>query len=88
MRQHRLVRQGGNVPKTKKTSSFVTKSLPATQVNDDADYATVGSAAKLVGVSHDHIRHLFTQKKLTRFKFGARTLVKKSELFGLVRKAE
>jgi hypothetical protein len=52
-----------------------------------SDFTGVSGAAEMVDCTSQHIRRLLTEKKLTRFKFGARTLVSKTELFGLVRRA-
>jgi hypothetical protein len=52
-----------------------------------SDYIGVNGAAEMVQCTSQHIRRLLTEKKLTRFKFCARTLVSKTELLGLVRRA-
>jgi excisionase family DNA binding protein len=50
-------------------------------------FCDIPEASRIVRCSQATIRRLLTQKKLIRYKFGARTLIKTSELLALVRKA-
>jgi precorrin-6x reductase len=52
------------------------------------EFLTKANAARAVGVSIITINRRLRAKLLTRFKFGARTLISRAELIGLVRKAE
>jgi hypothetical protein len=55
---------------------------PATAI--EREFLDIPSAAEWAYVSPQHVRRLLTERKLTRFKFGARTLIKFSELRSLV----
>ena len=55
---------------------------------DDPEYTSVAGAAGLMSVSQETIRKLLTRKRLSRYKFFGRTLIRVSELRSLVRKAE
>lgn len=77
---------GGQVktmPKLK-TLEPLLPSVPVKNAQDDV-YITVKDAADFVHCSKDKIRHLLTDGKLTRFKFGGNTLILKSELISLIR---
>jgi len=50
-------------------------------------FCDIPEASRIVRCSEATIRRLLTQKKLIRYKFGARTLIKTNELLALVRKA-
>jgi excisionase family DNA binding protein len=68
-----------NVPETKAAEAGAT---PQT------DFITVREAAGLLKMSEISIRRFLTQKKLKRFKVGARTLLRSSEVLGLIRESE
>jgi hypothetical protein len=56
------------------------------------EYIGIPEAAHLLRLSDKSIRRLLTEKKLTRFKVGSasvksRTLLLRSEVFGLIQKA-
>jgi len=67
------------MPKTK-ISAGVTQASPG-------DFLTCKETAELLKVHEISIRRLLTQKKLKRYKFGARTLIRKSEALALIRVA-
>ncbi len=71
----------------KKTPTDNGNAQPNNGEQISSDFTGVTGAAEMVQCTSQHIRRLLTEKKLTRFKFGARTLVSKSELLGLVRRA-
>jgi len=48
-------------------------------------YISVKQAAELLSISQVSIRRYLGQGKLRRFKFGARTLLRQSDVLGLVR---
>jgi excisionase family DNA binding protein len=52
------------------------------------DFITVKEAAALLKLSDISIRRFLTQKKLRRFKVGARTLIRVSEAMSLIREAQ
>lgn len=57
--------------------------------NNANDFLTVDEAARLVDRSHWTIREWLGHSKLTRYKSGSRTVVRRSELLELVKpKAE
>jgi excisionase family DNA binding protein len=61
---------------------------PAAAVKNDPDaMVNVREAAALVRLSEVSIRRYLTQKKLRRYKIGGRTLVRKSEVLGLIKEA-
>jgi excisionase family DNA binding protein len=47
-------------------------------------YITCKQAAELLKISEISVRRFLTQKKLRRFKCGSRTLVRLSEVLGLI----
>lgn len=51
-------------------------------------FLTCKEAAAIVKLSEISIRRLLTKGKLRRFKMGARTLISRAELLGLVRVSE
>jgi hypothetical protein len=56
-------------------------------VTQDEDFVTVPQSAQLLHVAEITIRKKLTSGELTRYKAGARTLLLKSEVLGLIRKA-
>lgn len=56
-------------------------------VEENSEFIAVSEARRLTRSSEATIRRYLTLKKLKRYKFGARTLVKRSELLGLIREA-
>jgi excisionase family DNA binding protein len=89
MPQHMSVVKERIVPKpiTQKLKRLepLLPSVPVTRETQDQEYLTVAGAAEFVHCSRDNIRHLLTRGELTRFKFGGRTLIKRSELLSLIR---
>lgn len=53
----------------------------------DGDFVTCKQGADLLKLSEISIRRMLTKKLLKRYKVGARTLIRRSELLGLVREA-
>jgi len=53
--------------------------------NSDDGFVSVREGAEMIKLSEISIRRYLTKKKLTRFKVGSRTLLKRSEVLGLVR---
>ena len=54
----------------------------------DSEFVTMKAGAAMVGVSIVSINRYIRQKKLHRYKVGARrTLLRRSEVLGLVREA-
>jgi excisionase family DNA binding protein len=51
-------------------------------------FVTCKEASQLLKLSEVSIRRFLTQKKLRRYKCGSRTLLKLSEVLGLVRVSE
>ena len=47
-------------------------------------YISIKEGAALVRLSHWTLRAWLTQKRLTRYKIGGRTLIRRDELLGLV----
>ena len=58
---------------------------PATQ---QSDFITVKEAAGILKLSEISIRRFLTKRKLKRFKAGARTLVRRSDVLSLIREAD
>lgn len=56
-------------------------------VSDAGDFIDVSGAAEMVFVKRPTIRNWLTRGKLTRYKIGGRTLVRRSELLALVKEA-
>ena len=52
--------------------------------NSAGDFITCKEAASLLKLSEISIRRLLTQKKLKRYKVGARTLIRTSEALALI----
>ncbi len=48
------------------------------------DFVTCREAGTIVKLSEISIRRMLTQKKIKRYKCGARTLISRSELLGLI----
>lgn len=67
------------------TKTTVPTSSPTPQ---GGDYITCKEAAALLRLTEISIRRLLTQKKLKRYKVGARTLILRSQALGLIREAE
>ncbi|MGD0178941.1 MAG: excisionase family DNA-binding protein [Candidatus Sulfotelmatobacter sp.] len=55
---------------------------------DDPEFTSVAGAAALMMVSEETIRKMLTRKRLKRYKFGGRTLVKVAELRAHVKEAK
>jgi hypothetical protein len=73
----------------KRTVELKTEPRMATAPQDAAwDFVDIPGAAALVCVSKATIRRHLTLKKLTRFKFASRTLIRKSELLEQIQKAK
>jgi excisionase family DNA binding protein len=51
------------------------------------DYLSIREAAQILKISEISIRRYLTQKKLRRLKVGSRTLIRSSEVLGLIREA-
>jgi excisionase family DNA binding protein len=66
----------------------MTKAKTGKLVADAGDFINCKEAAALLRLSEIHIRRMLTQKKLKRYKVGARTLILKSEALALIRPAE
>lgn len=60
----------------------------ASQSTRAGEFITVREAAAILKLSEISIRRLLTQKKLKRFKVGARTLIRLSEALSLIREAQ
>lgn len=54
----------------------------------DGEFLTCKEVASLLRLSEISVRRLLTQKKLRRYKVGARTLIRRSEALGLIRESE
>jgi excisionase family DNA binding protein len=54
----------------------------------EGDFLTCREVSALLKLSEISIRRLLTEKKLKRYKVGARTLILKSEALSLIRAAE
>jgi hypothetical protein len=52
---------------------------------DDGPYVDVAQAAHLLRLSEISVRRFLTQQRLRRFKCGARTLLLRREVLGLVK---
>jgi hypothetical protein len=52
-----------------------------------AEYINVAEAADLLRLSEISIRRYLTKKVLVRYKAGARTLLRRSEVVGLIKQA-
>jgi excisionase family DNA binding protein len=68
-------------------SKTCTTRAAAERPADLAAFVGVSAAAQLLQVSEATIRRFLTQRKLRRYKCGARTLVKREDLLGLVKEA-
>jgi hypothetical protein len=53
---------------------------------EETQFLDVPGAMELTTYSEPSIRRLLTQKKLTRYKLGGRTLIDRAELLSLIRK--
>lgn len=69
-------------PKIARTSSM----SPASSASP-GDFVTVREVTGLLKLSEITVRRMLTQKKLKRYKVGARTLIRKSEALALIRVA-
>jgi excisionase family DNA binding protein len=72
----------------KDEGSVVMPASAAVRNNADNDFVSVKSAAERITVSEPTIRRFLTQKRLRRFKAGRRTLIKLSDLMGLVKEVK
>lgn len=63
--------------------------VPATTETKEApaEFMTVKQASNLLNLSEVSIRRFLTQKRLRRYKAGARTLLKYTEVRALIREA-
>lgn len=52
------------------------------------DFLTCRETSELLRLSEISVRRLLTEKKLKRYKIGARTLIRKSEALALIREAQ
>jgi excisionase family DNA binding protein len=68
------------MPALKKQTRFEGNTLP--------EFLSIPGCAQLMGVSEASIRRFLTQKKLRRYKIGARTVVKRSDVLALAVPAE
>lgn len=72
----------------------MSKAAPAKSTGSNAAFAPSGAyvsvkeAARLLKISEIGIRRFLTQKKLRRFKVGARTILLQSEVLSLIREVE
>jgi len=73
------------MPKMSATKAVAARA--ASQSTHAADFITCKEAAALLKLSEISIRRFLTQKKLRRYKVGARTLLRHDEVLGLVREA-
>jgi excisionase family DNA binding protein len=55
---------------------------------NDPEFTSVAGAAALMTVSEETIRKMLTRRRLRRYKFGGRTLVKVAELRAQVKEAK
>jgi hypothetical protein len=67
-----------------KQTPVVVKDTP---VDPDERFCTCKEAAAILKMSEISIRRFLTQKRLTRLKCGARTLLRLSEVLAMVREA-
>lgn len=74
-KRKKKIRQGGEMPEKQ------------VAVQEDAEFVTVAEAVRLTRSSEPTIRRKLTEGELRRYKFGGRTLIKRSELLGLIREA-
>lgn len=63
------------------------KTKPITESSSGQEFITCKEAALLLKLSEISIRRMLTQRKLKRYKVGARTLIRLSEARGLIREA-
>ena len=61
----------------------VTAKSARTEWTAEPEFLGVSAAAQLLGVSEASIRRFFTQKKLKRFKVGARSVARRSDVLAL-----
>ena len=71
------------IPATKAAAPDATSEL-----GHSTDFITVKEAAAILKLSEISIPRFLTQKKLRRFKVGARTLIRLSEAMSLIREAQ
>jgi len=69
----------------KETKPMATKDVAA---KDLPEYVGLPRGAEMVDLSVPTLRRWLTQKKLKRYKAGGHTLLKTSELLGLVKEAK
>ncbi len=68
-----------------KKSPVQLKVKPQARELEEREFIDIPGAATWAYCSKQHVRRLLTEGKLTRYKFGARTLIKFSELHALVK---
>jgi hypothetical protein len=83
VRKSDLKRLEANVPEVKMTKAAIPAAVERRPT--DSEYVGITQAAQIIQVSEATIRRFLTQRKLKRFKIGARTIVKRSEVIGLIR---
>jgi excisionase family DNA binding protein len=75
-------------PARRKTMPKAQARTPAAPIAiGEGEFITCKQAANLLKLSEISVRRLLTKKKLRRYKVGARTLIRASEVAGLVREA-
>lgn len=65
-----------------------TKTQVRTDFESPAEFLGVTAAAQLLGVSEASIRRFMTERKLKRYKIGARTVAKRVDVLALAVPAE
>jgi Helix-turn-helix domain len=66
--------------------SEMTKKNESAATVEEISYVDVPGAMELTHYSEPSVRRLLTQRKLTRYKLGGRTLIDRAELLRLIRK--
>lgn len=67
------------------TATARTNEINGNPFGNPEAFVSIPGAAGLIHISEASVRRYLTQKKLRRFKVGGRTLVKISDVLGLVR---
>lgn len=57
--------------------------MARTQWDAEPEFLGVTAAAQMLGVSEASIRRFFTEKKLKRYKIGARSVARRSDVLAL-----
>jgi excisionase family DNA binding protein len=65
----------------------MTKRITIAKAPAEGEFISVREAAGITKLSEVSIRRFLTRKTLRRYKVGARTLVRASEVLGLIREA-